>query len=81
MALKEELEKIGKQLESEGSKEGIETIENAIDSLRDSGIAEEALGVGDKAPDFTLQSTRGEISLSSQLRKGPVILTFYRGQW
>jgi len=81
MVLKEELEKIQKELESEGSKEGIATIEKAIEKLQDSGIAEKALGVGDQAPDFTLQSTRGEISLSSQLKQGPVILTFYRGQW
>jgi peroxiredoxin Q/BCP len=33
--------------------------------------------VGDRAPDFTLASTRGEIRLSSLLRRGPVILAFY----
>ncbi len=38
--------------------------------------------VGQKAPDFTLPNAFGKkISLSDQLKKGPVILSFYRGSW
>ena len=41
-----------------------------------------ALGVGDRAPDFTLpDATGGEIRLSELLVDGPVVLTFYRGAW
>jgi len=37
---------------------------------------------GDKAPDFTLPNAKGEqVSLSSQLKHGKVVLTFYRGVW
>lgn len=40
------------------------------------------LKVGVKAPDFTLVSAFGKkITLSSQYKKGPVVLTFYRGAW
>lgn len=35
--------------------------------------------VGDKAPDFTLPSTEGEITLSDRLEAGPVLLVFYPG--
>jgi len=35
--------------------------------------------VGDRAPDFTLPSTRGRIELSALLAKGPVLLVFYPG--
>jgi peroxiredoxin len=35
--------------------------------------------VGDPAPDFTLPSTSGEISLSARLATGPVLLVFYPG--
>jgi thioredoxin-dependent peroxiredoxin len=35
--------------------------------------------VGDTAPDFTLQSTEGEITLSKRLKKGAVLLVFYPG--
>ena len=35
--------------------------------------------VGDTAPDFTLPSTRGEITLSKALANGAVLLVFYPG--
>ena len=38
-----------------------------------------ALGVGDPAPDFTLPSTKGEISLAKLLESGQVLLVFYPG--
>ncbi len=56
-------------------KEGIEAV-----SL--SGILDNALNVGEKAPDFTLQNHLNEpVSLYSQLENGPVILMWYRGGW
>jgi peroxiredoxin len=40
------------------------------------------LVVGDKAPDFTLPNATGnQFSLSELLKKGPVVLKFYRGEW
>ena len=38
-----------------------------------------ALRIGDRAPDFILPSTQGEISLAKQLEKGSVLLVFYPG--
>jgi len=35
------------------------------------------LQVGDDAPDFTAQSTRGEIELGRTLQNGPVVLALY----
>lgn len=35
--------------------------------------------VGDRAPDFELPSTRGDVRLSEFLAKGPVLLVFYPG--
>lgn len=41
-----------------------------------------ALRVGDKAPEFTLKDATGkDVTLSQLLKKGPVILTWYRGGW
>ena len=38
--------------------------------------------VGEKAPDFKLSNALGkEISLKDELKKGPVVLVFYRGAW
>jgi len=40
------------------------------------------LKLGDRAPDFSLKNPSGKtIKLSSLLKNGPVILTFYRGAW
>ena len=40
------------------------------------------LQVGAKAPDFSLKNPQGKtVKLSTMLKNGPVILTFYRGAW
>src|ERR1700758_4941171 len=40
------------------------------------------IGKGDIAPDFSLPDQNGTlVTLSEQLTKGPVVLSFYRGGW
>ena len=40
------------------------------------------LSIGEKAPGFTAKDNQGNtISLASLLKKGEVVLLFYRGQW
>src|SRR5690349_12646468 len=40
------------------------------------------LNVNDKAPEFTAKDQDGKaISLKDELKKGAVVLVFYRGQW
>ncbi|MEO5978613.1 MAG: peroxiredoxin-like family protein [Chryseolinea sp.] len=42
----------------------------------------QGLKVNDKAPEFNAKDQFGqEISLKALLKKGPVVLMFYRGQW
>ncbi|MGJ8656312.1 MAG: redoxin domain-containing protein [Akkermansiaceae bacterium] len=54
----------------------------ALTELEASGIYHRVLKVGDKAPDFTLGNPDGkQIQLSTLLKDGPVILTWYRGGW
>lgn len=53
-----------------------------IEAVAESGILEQAMQVGDSAPDFSLNNSRGEtVRLSDYLKKGPVVLTWYRGGW
>jgi hypothetical protein len=53
-----------------------------IDELENSPIRENALALGQKAPDFTLPDALGlNTTLSELLETGPVILTWYRGGW
>ncbi|OZB96244.1 peroxiredoxin-like family protein [Paenibacillus sp. XY044] len=58
-----------------------DAFERSIEDLRTSGAAR-GLKVGDDAPDFTLSNQTGDsVTLSEELAHGPVILTFYRGEW
>ena len=63
-------------------KETKEKMHRAIDELRNSGIMDRALNVGNKMPSFDLPNTRGEIvSSDSLLENGNLVVTFYRGVW
>jgi peroxiredoxin len=54
----------------------------ANDSLRTPEILGRALQEGEPAPNFRLPNAqRGSIELKALLEQGPVVLTFYRGQW
>jgi peroxiredoxin len=53
-----------------------------IDELQANFVFREALDVGDRAPEFHLPGGQGiDVSLASVLRRGPAIITFYRGAW
>lgn len=60
----------------------IEMIAEGNKQVTASGVVENAKQVGDRAPDFTLKNADGkDVSLSSLLEDGPVILLWYRGGW
>ena len=57
-------------------------MENADLDLAATNIINNAIKAGDTAPDFRLKNVNGEwLRLSEQLKKGPVVLSFYRGGW
>ena len=40
------------------------------------------LNIGEKAPNFSLQNQYNQnVTLKDNLQNGPVILSFYRGEW
>jgi peroxiredoxin len=56
-------------------------IKTGVDEVTTSGVAP-GLAVGDKAPDFTLTDAVGkQVRLADLLAEGPVVVTFYRGEW
>lgn len=60
----------------------IETMHRATAELIASGAADKALKAGDAAPAFTLNDPDGRPLASAELlRKGPLVLSFYRGVW
>ena len=57
-------------------------LERGTAELRASGILERVLKVGAHAPQFTLPDQNGVMASSANLRRrGPLVLSFYRGHW
>lgn len=53
-----------------------------IDQLRSGTIVRTMLKVGDRAPAIVLKNAKGvTVDVSKLLKKGPVIVAFYRGGW
>jgi len=60
----------------------VQAVETYVKELEQRDIPAHALQTGQKAPDFTLNSGDGKkVTLSEELQRGPVILTWYRGGW
>lgn len=82
MSLKEKLKAQKEKFLTKAPPEAAETMARATAELRDSGITERALNVGQTMPSFELENQAGQ-KLSSQelLSQGPLVLSFYRGKW
>ena len=63
-----------------GDKFGV--ITRDLERVRTSGALDHTLEVGQSAPEFTLPDAFGkEVSLKTLLAEGPVVVSFYRGEW
>jgi hypothetical protein len=82
MKLQKKLDALKKDFESKAPADVIDIIHRTTNDLRESGILERAIQVGDRAPDFSLRDGSGEeISLKKLFSQGLVVLSFYRGKW
>lgn len=82
MTLQESLDKIKTRLESSLPQEAVKIMHQATRDLEDSGIGNSILKVGDIAPEFNLKNQDGDLVSSVELlKKGPLVITFYRGIW
>ena len=62
--------------------EAIETMHRATAELKASGIEQQALKIGDRAPSFTLfNQDHVQVSSSELLQQGPLVISFFRGHW
>lgn len=62
--------------------EALNTFNTDAKQLAENHTSPLKLKVGDQAPNFSLPNATGEqISLEDLLKKGSVVLTFYRGTW
>ncbi|BDD06560.1 peroxiredoxin-like family protein [Aureibacter tunicatorum] len=80
--LKEQLTEVKNKSGERISAEALKTMQKATDELKTAHIAKNALKVGDTARAIILNNLYGnKVSLLEELKKGPVVLSFYRGSW
>lgn len=80
--LAEQLADFRADFQSKAPQDAQATMAAATEALEATGIANQALTVNDKAPDFELPNATGKlVRLSELLKQGPVVINFYRGEW
>ena len=82
MNLTDELKKYADQSAAKIPAEVLAIMKNAIQELESSNLVNQALKTGDKIPTIELPNATGKIiSIQEQIKKGKVIIAFYRGGW
>ena len=82
MGLQQKLDEHKRKFREKAPKEALAVMQRAVDGLSNPEMMSKTVKVGDKAPEFSLTNRDGrEVSLTSLLKKGPVVLGFYRGRW
>ncbi len=80
--LQEKLTQLKEGFEKKAPAELVSVMHRVPEDLRRSGIMERVLKPGDKAPLFTLPNAMGVmVSAADLLKKGPLVIAFYRGVW
>jgi hypothetical protein len=82
MSLQEELNAHKAKSQAGRPPEVAATLRRATEELRASGIMDGVLKVGAPAPQFALPNAQGTTVTSAELlKRGPLVLSFYRGHW
>ena len=83
MTLQEKLDAFKADFEAnQAPPAAVEAFHRSTQELIDQGLADRARQVGDVAPEFTLLDSDGNhVSSKELLAQGPLVLTFYRGNW
>lgn len=82
MSLREDLERRVAERRAKQSAERIAAYEANVLAVVEAGVAERALGVGDRAPAFVLpDASGGMVESAAMLARGPLVVSFYRGGW
>jgi peroxiredoxin len=82
MSLRQMIEELQAQSAANIPPDVLQKMARATRDLIGSGVADQALQPGERAPEFVLPNTRGEdIALATLLEQGPAVINFYRGAW
>ena len=82
MSLEDQLAKIREAAKERVPEEARAVMQRATEQIRDSGIMDGVVKVGDSLPAFTLKNAEGvDVGSADLLAKGTVVLTVFRGHW
>ena len=82
MSLEEQLAKLREASAARMPEEVRATMGKATQDLRESGIMDKVIKVGDTLPAFTLKNMDGvDVSSAALLEKGNLVVTVFRGHW
>ena len=82
MTLTQQLKERAETTAAKKSEEDLDILNNSVRIVETAGIVNNALTVGDTAPDFALDDAAGNtVRLTELLDAGPVVIAFYRGAW
>lgn len=82
MRLQDKLDEYKKSFLEKAPPEAVAVMQKATEDLKNSRILDKVLKVGESAPEFSLPNENGNlVELKSLLSQGPLVISFYRGQW
>jgi len=82
MSLKAQLDACRREYETKAGLRAVDAVRRSIRALTEAGLIAKAVKAGEMAPPFKLQCRRGGfIHLSDLLDRGPVVISFFRGDW
>ena len=82
MRLQDKLDEYKKSFLEKAPPEAVAVMQKATEDLKNSRILDKVLKIGESAPDFSLPNENGNlVELKSLLSQGPLVISFYRGQW
>ncbi|WP_071518002.1 peroxiredoxin-like family protein [Geitlerinema sp. PCC 9228] len=82
MNFSQELTNLNQKLQDQIPEDSQAKMQQAKSELEKAHITEHSLQEGDTVPNFTLPNATGNtVQLQTLLQNGPVVLSFYRGQW
>jgi len=82
MSLQQDIKDLQKEMMPSIPADVLTTMQDETAKLIASGIAAQAKNIGDHAPAFNLENSRGErVSMQDFLQQGVLVVNFYRGAW
>ena len=82
MRLQDKLDEYKKSFLEKAPPEAVAVMQKATEDLKNSRILDKVLKTGESAPEFSLPNENGNlVELKSLLSQGPLVISFYRGQW